>query len=77
MNQGAPQGGGWTFLKVLGMVVGVLGLVGFGLCTLCGGFFVFGGMSEATPYFLLGLLMTGLCIWMVVAIVRSARRPPY
>ncbi len=38
MNEPNPAGseGGWNAARVLGMIVGILGMVGFGFCGLCG-----------------------------------------
>jgi hypothetical protein len=66
------QGGsGWSFLKVLGVIVGLLGMVGFGLCSLCG--FVVGGRDSGILLLaLLGAGMAALCLWMVIAIFHKA-----
>ena len=67
------EGGGWTFLKVIGVIVGLLGVVGFGLCSLFGfaiGFQDFGVLAMA----LMGAGIAALFGWMVAAIIRSARK---
>ena len=66
-------GGGWTFLKVLGLVVSLLGLVGFGLCALCG--FTM-GFGDSTAFVLsqLGAGIAAFFGWIVVGIFRSARK---
>jgi hypothetical protein len=70
----SPEGGGgWTFLRVVGVIVGLLGMVGFGLCSLCGFFF---GLEDM-GIFLLALLGAGIAVlfgWMVTVIARAARR---
>jgi len=69
----AAGGTGWTFLKVLGVVFGLLGMVGFGLCSLCG--FALGGNDrEVLVLAILGACIAALCLWMVIAIIRRARR---
>ena len=44
MSEQGGGGSGWTFLKILGVVFGLLGMVGFGLCSLCG--FALGGHDS-------------------------------
>ena len=71
-----PQSGtsGWTFFKVIGVLLGVLGMVGFGLCTLCG--LVVGlndDLGDFWLWVLAGAVMTGLSFWLVATIVRKAR----
>ena len=67
--------GGWTFLKVVGVIVGLLGLVGFGVCSVCG--FIVAGSDGGGDVLISALL--GACAaagfgFMVVAIFRSARK---
>jgi hypothetical protein len=75
-NDLEPTPSGWTPLKVIGIIFGVLGMIGFGLCSLVG---VVLGSDSATsfqqvlPYVFVGLVFTALFIWLIVAIVRSAR----
>jgi len=65
---------GWTFFKVIGVILGVLGMVGFGLCTLCG---VVVGLNDELGglwiWVLAGAVMTGLSFGLVRTIVRKAR----
>lgn len=71
-----PESGpsGWTFFKVIGVILGVLGMVGFGLCTLCG---VVIGLNDDFGDFwvwvLAGAVMTGLSFWLVRTIVDKVR----
>jgi hypothetical protein len=67
------RGGGWTFLKVVGFIIGLLGVAGFGLCSLCG-FMLAGRDREILMLALLGAVLAALCGWLVVAMVKSARR---
>lgn len=67
------EGGGWNFLKVLGVIVGLLGVVGFGVCSLCG-FALSGGESGVLLLALLGAGLCALCLWGVIAIFRRARK---
>jgi len=71
----SPERGssGWTPLKVIGVIVGLLGVVGFGFCSICG--FVFAGSDRDVLWLaLLGAVIAALFVWMVVAIFRAARR---
>lgn len=78
MGKDSGSGGGWTFFKVLGFILGVIGMVGFGLCSLSGiVVMVADGFSGALDYLVFivpGLLLTWLFFLMVRAIFRSARR---
>jgi hypothetical protein len=68
-----PQGGsGWSVAKVIGVIVGLLGMAGFGLCTLCGLIFV-GSEPDVFIWMLAGAVMTFLFGWLVVAMFRKAR----
>jgi hypothetical protein len=65
---------GWTFFKVIGVLLGVLGMVGFGLCTLCGVAVSFdGGLGDLWIWVFAGAVMTGLSCWLVFAMFRKAR----
>jgi hypothetical protein len=67
------EGSGWTFLKVVGVIFGLLGVAGFGLCSLCG-FVISGGDGDIVLLALLGAGLAFLFGWLVVAIFRRARR---
>ena len=47
MDREEPRGG-WTFGRVLGLVVGLIGMVGFGFCSLCG-LVITGGNMRNLP----------------------------
>lgn len=65
---------GWTFFKVIGVILGVLGMVGFGLCTLCGVVVGLNGeLGELWIWVLAGAAMTGLSFGLVSTMVRKAR----
>jgi hypothetical protein len=65
---------GWTFFKVVGVLLGILGMVGFGLCTLCGVAVSFdGGLGDLWIWVLAGAVMTGLSVWLVFTMFRKAR----
>jgi hypothetical protein len=66
--------GSWTFLKVVGVIVGLFLMVGFGLCSVFG-FAVGGGEGGGGIYLLAvaGAVIAALSGWMVVSIFRSAR----
>ena len=66
-------GSGWTILKVLGVIVGLIGLAGFGLCS------VFGFAIGVRDPLVLGLTLLGVGLafasgYLVVSMFRSARR---
>ena len=68
-----PQGpSGWSFAKVIGVILGLIGMVGFGLCTLCGLVFA-GSDSEIWVWVIAGAVMTFLSVWLMVTMVRKAR----
>ncbi len=71
-NSQQPATSGWSFLKVLGVVVGLISMAGFGVCTLCGMFFVADG-ADVIGLVLAGAVMTALSIWLVVFIFRKVR----
>ena len=79
MNEPKPGSeGGWNGARVLGMIVGVLGMVGFGFCSLCG---LAIGVSDNGRYWgtvlmfvIPGLVLTFLFFLLVRAMVRRARR---
>ena len=72
MGQQGGGGSGWTFLKVLGVIFGLLGMVGFGLCSLCG--FALGGHDSSVMLLAaLGAVLAALCLWLVITMFRKAR----
>lgn len=81
MNEpGAGPEGGWNAARVLGMIVGVLGMVGFGFCSLCG---IVMGVSDNGRYWsailafvIPGLVLTLLFFLLVRAVARRVRRKP-
>ena len=70
-----PGGSGWTAGKVIGVIIGLLGMVWFGLCSLCGIVFLGSEYSDASVLFLtiLGVALTLLCLWLVVTMFLKAR----
>ena len=68
------SGTGWTVAKVVGLVVCLVGMVGFGLCSLVG--LMAGGLSGFGVFVVVGLGLTALSFLGVYAIIRSARKPP-
>jgi hypothetical protein len=69
-----PQSSGWTFEKVIGLLLGLIGMVGFGVCTLCGSLFVLdSGDSAIVGLTLAGAVMTVLSTWLVRTMIRKAR----
>ena len=68
-----PTTSGWTFGKVIGLLLGIIGMIGFGLCTLCGLAFATSGDADVWFLTLLGAGMTALSIWLVRTMIRKAR----
>lgn len=72
--------GGWSVGKVLGLVVGLLGMAGFGFCGLCGIVLGMGSGGSEMSFILTcgvaGLVVAGVFFLLVRAIIRSARRKP-
>ena len=73
MQEPGRNESGWSFLKVLGVVVGLMGMAGFGLCSLFGLMFAVGGSSEVIGLVLLGIGLTALSAWLVATMFRKAR----
>lgn len=67
-----PTTSGWTFGKVIGLILGIIGMVGFGVCTLCGMAF-FSSDGGVWLLILVGALMTSLSVWLMVTMIRKAR----
>jgi hypothetical protein len=67
---------GWTALKVLGLIVALLGMIGFGFCSFLGFALVsgVGGDGGLLALAFLGLGLAIACLFMLLAIVRSANR---
>jgi len=69
-----PPESGWSVGKVLAVVLGLIGMVGFGVCTLCGTVIASDSHdSEIWIMVLLGAVMTALSTWLVMAMFRKAR----
>lgn len=69
-----PPESGWSVGKVIAVILGLIGMVGFGVCTLCG--VVFGldmGDGEIWLLTLAGAAMTALSTWLVTTMFRKAR----
>lgn len=67
-----PMTSGWTFGKVIGLLLGVIGMVGFGVCTLCGLVF-FSSEGGVWILILAGAAMTALSVWLMTTMIRKAR----
>jgi hypothetical protein len=79
MTPASPdQPSGWTVGKILGLVIGLLGMVGFGLCSLWGLVF---GLSDSDLMAIVlmcsvpGLLIAYLCFLLVRKMLRLAAKP--
>lgn len=65
---------GWDLPKVIGAIVGIIGMVGFGVCSLCGLVIsIDGGLGDFGLLVLGGAVMAWLCGWMMVTMFRKAR----
>jgi len=76
MSQDPP---GWTFSRVLGLIIGLIFLVGFGVCSVWGLFFAFSDglnwdtIGSALIFVLPGLGLTWLSWLLIRTMVRQAR----
>jgi uncharacterized membrane protein len=73
MNELERETSGWSVGKVLGLILGLLGMVGFGLCSALGFVFVFSGDLTIIMMTALGVVMTFLSGWLFVTMIRRAR----
>ena len=74
-----PPGAGWTAAKVIGLIVGLLGMIGFGVCSLCGlamGFQSPDVLGTVLIFAVPGLILAVLCFLLVRKMIRSAGKPP-
>jgi hypothetical protein len=74
-----PPGAGWTAAKVIGLIVGLLGMIGFGVCSLCGlamGFQSRDLFGIVLRFAVPGLILAVLCFLLVRKMIRSANPPP-
>lgn len=72
--------GGWNGARVLGMIVAVVGMVGFGVCSLCG---IAIGIGDSGRYWgtvlafvIPGVILTLLFILLARTIIRRVKRKP-
>jgi len=72
MDENPEPTSGWTFGKVIGLLIGLAGMIGFGFCTLCGLMMV-GDYGDIWIWVLLGAGMTALNVWLVRTMIRKAR----
>jgi hypothetical protein len=69
-----PMKSGWTFGKVIGLTLGVIGIIGFGLFTLCA--LIFASWDGSLWWWVVPVaLMTSLSVWPTITMVRKARAP--
>ena len=81
MNEPDPgSDGGWNAARVLGMIVGVIGMVGFGFCSLCG--IAAGITGNGTlwgvvfAFAIPGLILAYLFFLLVRTVIRRVRNKP-
>jgi hypothetical protein len=74
------SGEGWNVGKVIGLIVGLLGMAGFGFCGLCGLVLGVGSGGKEMGFIvtcgIAGLIIAGLFFLLVRGMIRSARRKP-
>ena len=80
MNEPDSEGG-WTFVRIIGALVGLIGMVGFGVCGLLGLVISANGGLGASDGFifllaLAGLALAALFFMLVRAMFRNSRRKP-
>jgi hypothetical protein len=69
--------GGWTFLRILGLLIGVIGMTGFGVCSLCGLVMFRGDLSATVLGFVIpGLILAYLFFLLARAAIRRSRQSP-
>lgn len=76
MTPSSDPPSGWTAGKILGLVVGLLGMVGFGVCSLCGlvmGISELNMLTTVLMFAVPGLLIAYLCFLLVRKMVRLAK----
>jgi uncharacterized membrane protein len=73
-DPGQPPESGWSVGKVIAVILGLIGMVGFGVCTLCGTIIAF-DMHDSEIWILVlgGAAMTALSTWLVTTMFRKAR----
>ena len=74
----SSSGDGWTFGKVLGFLVGLIGMVGFGFCSLCGlvmGVTERNMLSTVLIFSIPGLGLAVLGFLLMRTMLRRARKP--
>jgi Na+-driven multidrug efflux pump len=69
-----PSESGWSFGKIVLVVLGLIGMVGFGVCTLCGTVIAV-DMGDGGIWVMVlgGAVMTALSTWLVMTLFRKAR----
>jgi hypothetical protein len=72
MEEPSQTPSGWSFLKVVGVIIGFIGMAGFGVCTLCG-LVIGAGDGGVLPFVLAGGVMTFLSVWLVRVIFRKVQ----
>ena len=68
-----PTISGWTFGKFIGAILGAIGMLFFGFFTLIFPYFLHNPAKGWQIWWAAGGVITLLCLWLVVAMFRSAR----
>ena len=69
-------GTGWGFLKVLGLIIALIVMLGFGVCGLCGVLMAVNDPKYATEALTMGAIGLAISVaffFLVRAIIRSGR----
>lgn len=67
-------GSGWNFLRVVGFVLALFSMVGFGVCSLCG-LVISGGNTDILALVAIGTALTVGAIFWLNAIWQRVREP--
>lgn len=78
MAEPGESEGGWTFGRIIGLIVGLVGMGGFGFCSLCGLVIGVGTrdmLGTVLMFAIPGLGIAFLFFLLVRAMIRAARKP--
>lgn len=73
-NYPRHPGSGWNFLRVVGFVLALFSMIGFGVCSLCG-LVISGGNTDFLGFVAIGTALTVGAIFWLNAILSRVRKP--
>ena len=79
MTDPEVRGGGWTIGRIIGLIIGLLGMGGFGFCSLCGLVLSSdsgGDVGVVLMFVVPGIGLTILFGLLVRTMIRGARKRP-